>query len=79
MRCPTLRRDVAGGCGLRTLFGADEEQRNSADQRQATEYWRNGNVLVLLGGRVDRPEIENFFLAGIAKSLIGESQCAKNN
>jgi hypothetical protein len=64
---------------LRTFLASDDEQGNSSDQRQPAENWRNGNVLPLFRCGVDGTEIENLFLMGVTKSLIGEGQPAQND
>jgi hypothetical protein len=63
---------------LRAFLASNDEQGNSSDQRQPTEYRWNRNPLMIFPGGVDRPKIENFFLMGISKSLIGKSQPAQN-
>jgi hypothetical protein len=64
---------------LGTFFASNDEQGNSSDQRQPTEYGRNRNLLVLFSSGMDGAKIENLFFMGIGKSLIGEGQTAQDN
>jgi hypothetical protein len=64
---------------LRAFLASDNEEGDSADQRQPTEDRRDGNMLLLVRGGVDGPEIENCFPTGIIEALIGEGQPTQNN
>jgi hypothetical protein len=64
---------------LRSFLASHDQQRNSSGQRQSSEDRRDRNMLLLVRGGMDGPEIENFFSMGIIESLIREGQAAKNN
>ena len=64
---------------LRTFPASNNQQGNSADQGQTAKNRRDRNMLLLVGGGVDGPEIEDSFPMGIIESLIGEGQAAQNN
>ena len=64
---------------LRLLLDSRDEHDNAARQREPSEYWGNRNVIVFCRGCVDRPNIKNFFLMCIGKSLIGERKAAQND
>src|SRR5260370_25938327 len=64
---------------LGILSGPGDHQDDSPDQRQSTEEWRYGDVLMLFRGGVDRATIQPSFLMGVIEPLIGQRQAAKNN
>src|SRR5713226_247174 len=64
---------------LRTFLASNDQQGNSADQRQPAQYRRNRNSLLIFPGGVDRPDIKNLFLMRISESLVGKGQSAQNN
>ncbi len=64
---------------LRLLLDSRDEHNNAAYQRERPEYGRNRNVIVFFRGCVDRPDIKNFFLMRIGKSLISERKAAQND
>ncbi len=64
---------------LRTFLAANDEEGNSSDQRQPTEYWWNRNSIMIFPGGMDRADIKYFFLMGVIESLIGECQPAQDN
>ena len=64
---------------LRTFSASNNEQGNSPNQRETAKDRRDRNMLLLVRGGVDGPEIENFFLMGIIEPLIRKGQAAQNN
>ena len=59
---------------LGSLSGAIKNEGESPDQNEAAEERRDGNVVVFIRGSVDRADIENFFLMGVGKTLVGKGQ-----
>jgi hypothetical protein len=65
--------------GLGILSACGDDHDDSSDQRESTEDWRNGNVLMLFFSGVDRPDIQHLFLMGVIEPLISQRQASKNN
>ena len=61
------------------LFRSDQEQHDSANQREATKCWRNRNPFVFFGRSVDWADVQYSFLVAVIESLISERQCAQNH
>ena len=59
---------------LRTFSASNNEQGNSPNQRKTAKDRRDRNMLLLVRGGMDGPEIENFFSMGIIESLIREAR-----
>ena len=64
---------------LRLLLDSCDEHNDASYQREPSEYRGNRNVVVFFRGCVDRPDIKNFFLMSVGKSLIGEGKTAQND
>ena len=64
---------------LRLLLDSRDEHDDASYQREPSEYRGNRNVVVFFRGCVDRPDIKNFFLMSVGKSLIGEGKTAQND
>ena len=65
--------------GLRAFLGADDNQDDSSDKHQATEYRGNRNMVLFIRSGVDRANIQNFFTTGVGETLVGEGQAAEND
>src|SRR4029077_16773472 len=65
--------------GLGILAGADGDQDDSSDQCEAAEKWRYGDVLMLIGRCVNRPDIQHFFPMGVIEPLVSQRQATENN
>ena len=79
MRYPTLRQGTFNHVELRLLPDSNGEHNDSAHQGQPAEQWRNINMLVLVRGGMDGPDIQNLLLMGIVESLVGKGKTAENN
>jgi hypothetical protein len=79
MRYPTLRRDNFEWMGLRTFLGAYDDQDDSSDKHQATDYGGNRNMVLFIRSGVDGANVQNFFPMGVGETLVGECQAAENN
>jgi len=64
--------------GLRTFPAPNDHQSNSADEREPSEDWGNGDPVLLIRRDMHGPKIHDMFAMGIGKTLIGERQRSKN-
>ena len=65
--------------GLSPFSGSEDKQRDTARECERAENWRYGNVVLLLGGSVNRSDIKNFLLACVREALTGKCKRAKND
>jgi hypothetical protein len=63
----------------RSLAGSSDHQNDTRYQSQPTKDRRNGDMFLLFRRGVNRANIKNFCLVGIAETLISQSQAAKHD
>jgi hypothetical protein len=79
MRYPTLPTGHFHHVELRPFLHANGKQNDTAHQRQPAEQRRNVDMLVLIRGGMDWPDIQNFFPMRIVEPLEGERKTAQHD
>ena len=73
MRYPTLRRAFCR-FELRTFLAPNDQQSNSADEREPAKNRRDRNSFLCFCRDMHWPHIQNMVATGVIKALIRESQ-----